>query len=91
MNQNNGSIIIKEILAKNQKTYRELIKLAEAQTEYGVLAFHPFDPNAQKAFIRAGYKSEPGNFITLMCKPLVKYKFADYYDDSFILSKVDWF
>ena len=91
ISRNNESVIIKEILAKSQKTYLELIKLAEAQTDYGVAAFHPFDPKAQKAFTRAGYITEPGNFITLMCKPLDSYKFSDYYNDRFMISKVDWF
>ncbi|MCP4580407.1 MAG: GNAT family N-acetyltransferase [candidate division Zixibacteria bacterium] len=90
--QNNcDSILIKEIVAKTQKTYRALIRLAEKRAKYAVAAIHPFDPKARKALAAAGYQNDKGNYGTLMCKPLGKSRFSDYYDKNFMISKVDWF
>jgi ribosomal protein S18 acetylase RimI-like enzyme len=80
-----------EILARSQKAYRELIKLAEAKSRYAAVAFNPFDPKAQKAFEKAHYQSDLGGYGVLMCKSLTGTTFADLYDDSFIFSGLDWF
>jgi len=85
------AIQYKEILARNQKTYRELIKLAEAKAKYASAAIYPFDPKAQKAFLKARYRTDYGNYSVLMYKQLAGTKFTDLYDDSFMISELDWF
>ena len=81
----------KEILARNQKTYRELIKLAEAKAKYGAVAICPFDSKAQKALRKAHYLADFGSYAVLMCKPLAGTTFTDLYDDGFMFSDLDSF
>jgi len=80
-----------ETIARSQKAYLELIKLAEAKAKYASVAILPFDPKAHKAFEKANYKFDYGEFNVLMCKQLDSTKFNDLYDGSFMISRLDWF
>jgi len=85
------SLMYVEILARNQKAYRELIKLAEAKAKYAMVALQPFAPGARRAFQKANYGADTGSYAVLMCKSLGDTSFNDLYDDGFILSELDWF
>ncbi len=87
----NNSIVIKEILANSQKAYSKLIKMASLRAKYGIAAQHPYDPNAVKALIKAGFKLDKGNYIKAMCKPQGKDTLNDVYGKNFMISKIDWF
>ena len=80
-----------EILAKTKKAYRELIKLAEAKAGRAAVAIQPFDPKAVEVFRACGYTDDPGSFAILMVKSLDGTSFDDLYDDSFMISRIDWF
>lgn len=80
-----------EILARTQKSYSQLIRIAENRARYAVIAYRPFDPAALKSFDRAGYRADMGSFGVLMCKQFGETSFADLYDDSFMISRADWF
>lgn len=86
-----GTILYREIIARNQKVYRELIKLSEAKAKYAAAAVHPFDPKAQKVFEKSRYQVDLGGYDVLMCKQLTGKTFANFYDDSFMISRLDWF
>jgi hypothetical protein len=80
-----------EVLARTQKVYKQLIKMAEAKAKYASLAIYPFDPVAQNIFEQGGYKTDMGSYGCLMCKSLDGTKYYDLYDKSFLLSRIDWF
>jgi ribosomal protein S18 acetylase RimI-like enzyme len=80
-----------EILARTQNAYKKLIKLAEAKARYASVAIYPFDPVALANFEKAGYRTDLGSYGVLMCKPLEGTSFYDLYDESFLLSRIDWF
>ncbi|MFH2055534.1 MAG: GNAT family N-acetyltransferase [bacterium] len=80
-----------ELLAKTKKTYRELIRLAEARTSEAAVAIHPFDPKAEAVLLERGYACDPVQFEPLMVKSLDGTRFENLYDDSFMIAKIDWF
>lgn len=86
-----GTVQFKEILARTQKAYKKMIKLAEAKAKYASVAIYPFDPVAQKIFEKAGYGRDMGSYGILMCKSLDGTKYYDLYDKSFLFSRIDWF
>jgi ribosomal protein S18 acetylase RimI-like enzyme len=86
-----GAIQFMEILARNEKTYNQVIKLAESKAKHAAVAIHPFDPQAQEALKKTDYQFHCGSYGVLMCKSLAKTSFADLYDESFMLSRLDWF
>jgi ribosomal protein S18 acetylase RimI-like enzyme len=80
-----------EILARSQKAYRELIKLADSRAKYAAVAIQPFDRKAREAFEKARYRFDSGQYGVLMCKQLAGTTFDDLYDNRFVLSRLDWF
>ncbi len=80
-----------EILARTQNAYKKLIKLAEAKAKYASVVIYPFDPVARQTFEKAGYSYDLGSYGVLMCKALDGTSFYDLYDESFLLSRIDWF
>jgi len=85
------TVQFKEILARTKTAYKKLIRLAEPKAKYASVAIYPFDPVAQQTFEKAGYLRDLGSYGVLMCKPLDGTSFYDLYDDSFLLSRIDWF
>ena len=91
LNSSFGCIRYCEILTRTKKAYRELIKLAEAKAGRAAVAIHPFDPKAVEVFRARGYIDDPGSYAILMVKSLDGTSFDDLYDDSFMISRLDWF
>ncbi len=85
------TIQFQEILARDEQTYRELIKLGESRAKYAAAAIHPFDDKARKTLENLGYLTDRGNFGILMYKSLDGTKFQTLYDETFTISRLDWF
>jgi len=85
------TVRIGEILAKTKKAYRLLIRHIESMAKYGVMAVHPYDPAAQTLFRERKYREDPYDYDLLMVKSLADVRFDDLYDDTFMLSRIDWF
>jgi predicted acetyltransferase len=86
-----GCIRYAEMLARSKRAYSEMINLAESRARYGAVAIHPFDPKAQEVLAEKGYRCDYGNHDVLMVKRLGPDGFSDVYDDSFVISRIDWF
>lgn len=86
-----GAAMVNEMIAENQTAALEMIKWVESCVENGVYYRYVFDPMVAKALTKAGYRSDTGAFDVFMCKPLGNVGFDDVYDESFTVSRGEFF
>ncbi len=86
-----GSSRVIEVLAGNKKTYGELIRSLERRTAAGVYLPFVSDPMAIEVLAKANYRRDQGSFDVLMAKPLAGANFDDVYDESFVISRCEFF
>ena len=86
-----GAVMVNEMIAVNRTHALEMIKWLERLAEYGVYYRFVFDPVVAAALDKAGYRSDTGAFDVFMCKPLGDVSFDDVYDESFTVSRGEFF
>ncbi len=80
-----------EVVAENKKTCAELIKSLERRTREGVYLTFISDPHVIDVLERAKYRRDQGSFDVLMAKPLAGAAFDDVYDETFVISRCEFF
>lgn len=86
-----GAAMVNEMIAENQTAALEMIRWVESRVTNGVYCRYVFDPTVAKALTKAGYRSDSGAFDVFMCKPLGEARFEDVYDESFAVSRGEFF
>lgn len=86
-----GAIRVGEVFAKDISTCHALFKFAEARAKYAVSVIHPDDPVVLQTLQKMNYTFDPVGYDVVMWKSLDGTAFDDLYDDSFYISKNDWF
>ncbi len=86
-----GAAMVNEMIAEKQTHAREMIKWIEQQVENGAYYRYVFDPVVALALAKAGYRSDTGAFDVTMWKPLGDVGFEDVYDESFMVSRGEFF
>lgn len=86
-----GAAMVNEMIADNKTQATEMIKWLESQVDNGVYCRYVFDPVVAAALERAGYRSDRGGFDVFMWKALGEVGFDDVYDETFTVSRGEFF
>jgi hypothetical protein len=86
-----GSSRVIEVVAETLSSYGKLMKSVEQRTLEGVYASFVSDPMAVRSLLKRNYRSDTGSYGVLMSKPLAAVAFDQIYDESFIISRCEFF
>lgn len=86
-----GSVMVNEMIADNKTHATEMIKWLEKRAEFGVYYRYVFDPVVAATLDKAGYRSDRGAFDVFMWKALGDAQFEDVYDETFTVSRGEFF
>ncbi len=86
-----GAVMVNEMIADNKTHATEMIKWIETRAETGVYYRYVFDPVVAASLDKAGYRSDRGGFDVFMWKALGDVQFEDVYDQTFTVSRGEFF
>ncbi len=86
-----GAVMVNEMIADNKTQATAMIKWVENQVDNGVYYRYVFDPVVAAALDKAGYRSDLGGFDVFMWKALGDVGFDDVYDETFTVSRGEFF